>query len=290
MKCPFLEEVVVRYCQAYPIRKMIPCSAEENTCVGDGHFACETFREMAGIELDTKEEMMSKEASAAQQYPTLKASSTYFPPNWAKICRPSNCPACIYRSQCFAAEGKWLREPILVSGFSMLRDRHFSRGHVWVRARKPEVVKIGFDDFAQRLLGRITDIELPEKGSTMKQGDNSWRVKVSRRSADLRSPIDGEVIEINPELAKDVSLLNEDPYGRGWVLRLRPFNLEENLRLLYEGDKAMTWLENEADRLRTRVQKDLGVTVADGGELVRAINKKIGVREWRNLVRDFLHS
>jgi glycine cleavage system H protein len=289
VKCPFLEEVVVRYCQAYPVRKMIPCSAEESTCVGDGHFSCSTFKEMAREDLKVKEEMMAKMDSTSQVYPSLKASSNFFPPYWANICRPSNCPACIYRSQCIAAEGKWLKEPVLVSGFVMQRGLHFSRAHTWAKTRKADAVRIGFDDFAQKLLGKITTVELPEKGSALKQGESAWSVKCGSRSADLLSPIDGEVISVNEKLFKDTSMINKDPYGNGWALTLKPYNLEENLRLLYQGDEAKTWLENDADRLHRRVAKDLGVTVADGGQLIEAINKKVPAKEWKKLVEDFLH-
>lgn len=288
MKCPFLEEVVVRYCKAYPIRKMIPCSSEENTCIGDGHFGCSTFQEMAGDDLNLKEEMMAKTDSTSHEYPSLKASSNFFPPYWSKICRPSNCPACIYRSQCYAAEGKWLKEPVLVSGFVMQRGLHFSRTHTWAKTRKAEAVRVGFDDFAQKLLGNITKVELPEMGSTVKQGESSWRVKCGSRSADLLSPIDGEVIDVNEKLFKDTSLINEDPYGNGWVLTLKPYHLEKDLKLLYQGDQARTWLENDADRLHRRVAKDLGVTVADGGQLIEVINKRLPAKEWKKLVHDFL--
>ncbi len=289
MKCPFLEEVVVRYCQAYPVRKMIPCSSEEKTCIGDGHFQCETFRQIAGEPFHSQEETMAKRESVPQEYPLLKASSAFFPPNWAKICRPSNCPACIYRSQCFAAEGKWMKEPVLVSGFVMQRGLHFSRAHTWAKTRKVDAVRVGFDDFAQKLLGNITRIELPEKGSTLKQGEPSWTVTCNSRSADLLSPIDGEIISVNEKLLEDTSFINKDPYGNGWVLTLKPFNLEENLRLLYQGDEARTWLENDADRLHRRVEKDLGVTIADGGQLIKAISKHIPAKEWNRLVQDFLH-
>jgi glycine cleavage system H protein len=288
MKCPFLEEVVVRYCQAYPIRKMIPCSSEENTCVGKEHFQCETFKEMARANFKMEEIAMTKVESKSQEYPSLKASSNFFPPYWSQICRHSNCPACIYRNQCYAAEGKWLKEPVLVSGFVMQRGLHFSRAHTWAKTRKVEAVRVGFDDFAQKLLGNITKVDLPEKGSTVKQGENSWSVKCGSRSADLLSPIDGEVIEVNQKLFKDTSLINKDPYGNGWVLTLKPYHLEKNLRLLYQGDQAKTWLENDADRLHRRVEKDLGVTVADGGQLIQAISKRIPAKEWKKLVHDFL--
>jgi len=148
-------------------------------------------------------------------------------------------------------------------------------------------VRVGLDDFAQRLLGKIEGIDSLRE-EKVRQGELGWEVKTRLGYAQLLSPIDGIVKKINEELSKDSSLLNTDSYGKGWVLELEPFNIEESLRNLLKGDTAKDWLEEEIDRLHTRVEKELGVTIADGGELVQVINERISDEEWRELVKEFL--
>ena len=163
---------------------------------------------------------------------------------------------------------------------------YFDRRHTWLRRVSADTVRVGLDDFAQRLLGRIEGVDFSSTGD-VRRGEIAWGIKSRMGNARLVSPVDGSITRVNEQLAKDSSLLNTDPYDKGWVLELRPFNLEESLKELMKGDTAKDWLAEEIDRLSHRIESDIGVTVADGGTLIQTVDK-LDKREWENLVKDFL--
>jgi len=290
MKCPFLEEVVVRYCKAYPIRKLIPCSEEESICVSDEHSECSTYKDVARVAEKIEEVVEEQEIKEEprEPYPVLGGKTPYFPAYWPKLCKVLNCPACPYRALCFAAESRWLKEPVFVRGVEILRGLYFSEWHTWINVKKDGNINVGMDDFAQKLVGNISRVKLPEIGTKIKKGENAWKVGVDSTDIDLFSPITGEIIEVNRGLIEKPSTINENPYKQGWVFTLKSAELEKELASLLNGDNAIAWLENETDKLYSQVEKDLGVTIADGGELVGAINKKISKDEWQELIREFL--
>ncbi|MDI6839707.1 MAG: glycine cleavage system protein H [bacterium] len=182
-------------------------------------------------------------------------------------------------------------DQIKVKGFLILRSLYFYNKHTWVRIIDENTVRVGLDDFAQRLLGKIEEIDFLSK-KELRQGEIGWQVRTKIGDAQLLSPINGIVSKINADLSNvetrhGVSLLNTDPYGKGWVFELEPFNMEEGLKQLLKGDKAKDWLVDEIDRLSRRIESDIGVTVADGGALIHIIDK-IDNKEWEKLVKEFL--
>jgi glycine cleavage system H lipoate-binding protein len=134
-------------------------------------------------------------------------------------------------------------------------------------------VKVGVDDFVQRLLGRVDAITLPPVGVEVKQGQPFAAIRQGGRTAMLTAPVDGVVCAVNGELAKAPSLLKRDPYTRGWLVALRPTNLTANLSRLTVGEGAMLWLKGELARLQEflhitlTLKRDalVGATAADEG-------------------------
>ncbi|UCG44354.1 MAG: hypothetical protein JSU73_07060 [candidate division WOR-3 bacterium] len=209
----------------------------------------------------------------------------YFPPSFYRTCRPALCPACAYAPTCLAAE-KEEREVDFVEGFSWLADLNYSHRHTWLKARRDGTVRLGLDDFAQKLIGRVARVELPAEGTTVKKGEPLVALRCSQGEVRIPSPIDGTVSHVNTRLNEKPGLLNEDPYGQ-WITRLEPFDLDAALSDTTTGDATATWLERDVDRLRYRVDSELGVTAADGGTLVRTV-EKIDKSEWEKLVAEFL--
>ena len=147
---------------------------------------------------------------------------------------------------------------------------------------------MGMDDFAQRLVGSLTGIELPKVGEHLYQGSVGWTVSRDARKAKLLAPMDGVITAINPELEKNPSLISQDPYGRGWVYMIEPLNLRKNLKDLLYGDDASGWLEGEANRLLQRIETEVGATAHDGGSPVSDIFGNLEGEEWAALVNEFL--
>lgn len=109
----------------------------------------------------------------------------------------------------------------------ILKDRKYSSSHEWALLEEDGTVLVGISDHAQALLGDLVFVELPEEGITVQAGDECGVVESVKAASDLYSPVSGEVIEINNELAEQPELINSDPYGAGWVYRIQPSDLAE---------------------------------------------------------------
>jgi glycine cleavage system H protein len=99
-------------------------------------------------------------------------------------------------------------------------DCRYTKDHEWVRLEGQQG-RVGITDYAQKQLGDVVFVELPEVGRTLKAGERFGTVESVKAVSELFSPIGGEVLEVNPELAKTPETLNRDPYGGGWMLLLR---------------------------------------------------------------------
>ncbi len=107
--------------------------------------------------------------------------------------------------------------------------------HSWAKVEEDGTVRIGMDEVFQKTVGEIVNIDLPLEGDEVEQGHVCVRITCpGMHIHKLWSPVGGEVREVNYELDRDPSLLNKDPYGRGWIVHVLPSNLEEDLKnLLY---------------------------------------------------------
>ncbi len=113
-------------------------------------------------------------------------------------------------------------EPVWVAGYQLPEGLHYHRGHTWARQVDRDTVVVGLDDFARRLVGSARAVRLPAIGDWLHQGGRSFAVRVDGRAAEFLAPVEGEVVAVNPELRQRPQLATDDPYGRGWVLKVRP--------------------------------------------------------------------
>jgi glycine cleavage system H protein len=99
-------------------------------------------------------------------------------------------------------------------------ELQYTRSHEWVRT-EDDIATIGITDHAQEELGDIVYIELPEHGDTFDAGDSFGTVESVKAVSDLYTPVAGEVVEVNEVLDDSPEKINEDPYGDGWIVKLR---------------------------------------------------------------------
>jgi glycine cleavage system H protein len=104
----------------------------------------------------------------------------------------------------------------------------YSKTHEWVR-QDDEVVTVGITDHAQCMLGDLVYIELPEIENSFELGQECAVIESVKAAADIYCPVPGEIVEINEQLLENPQLVNEDPYGKGWLFRIRPFDSEYSL-------------------------------------------------------------
>ncbi|MGE5232581.1 MAG: glycine cleavage system protein H [Acidobacteriota bacterium] len=179
-------------------------------------------------------------------------------------------------------------EPIWVAGYQMPEDLHYHRGHTWVRPLDADTVLVGMDDFARRLIGKADDVELPAAGSWLRQGAKALRVGLGAREVDLVAPVEGEVLETNAQLATEPGLATADPYGRGWLMKVRSTELGRNLSNLLSGSLARRFMEDSRERLQHQLMALSGTVLADGGEPVADFARHLPEEDWRHLVHELL--
>lgn len=112
--------------------------------------------------------------------------------------------------------------------FNIPADLRYSRTHEWLRSEGDEVV-VGITDYAQDALGDVVYIELPAVGDSFGAGDVFGVIESVKASSDLYAPVAGEVVAVNTELEGDQAPVNSDPYGTGWMIRLKPGGAEGEL-------------------------------------------------------------
>jgi glycine cleavage system H protein len=100
-------------------------------------------------------------------------------------------------------------------------DLQYTKSHEWVRTLPNGVVEVGITDHAQEALGDLVFVELPEVGRKLSVGEAYGVVESVKAASDVYAPVAGEVIEVNSALASTPERINADPYGEGWIVRLR---------------------------------------------------------------------
>jgi len=102
----------------------------------------------------------------------------------------------------------------------------YTKDHEWAKI-EGDVAIIGITDYAQGELGDVVFVELPEVGTTLNAGDTFGTIEAVKAVADLYAPLSGEVVEINPELESTPEKVNQDPYGEGWMIKVKLSNPSE---------------------------------------------------------------
>lgn len=97
----------------------------------------------------------------------------------------------------------------------------YASTHEWARL-DGDLVVTGISDHAQISLGDLVFVEMPEIGAQLTAGQQAGVVESVKTASDIHAPVDGEVVEINPALEEDPDLVNTDPYGEGWIYKIRP--------------------------------------------------------------------
>ena len=116
-----------------------------------------------------------------------------------------------------------------------MSEVRFSDQHEWVRV-EDDVCVLGITDFAQHELGEVVFVELPEVGQVFDSGDELGTIESVKAVAEIYTPVAGEVIEVNESVSDDPELLNEDPHGEGWLIKMR-FSSASDLKDLMKANQ-----------------------------------------------------
>ena len=130
-----------------------------------------------------------------------------------------------------------------VEEYEMPDELYYHKEHMWAKVEGNKV-KVGLNDFSQKLAGEISYIEMPEEGDEVKQDEAVGSYETGKWLGKLYAPLSGKIISINEEAEDDPTLVNKDPYGEGWLFEMEMSDPAE-LDNLMKGEKAISWLKEE---------------------------------------------
>jgi glycine cleavage system H lipoate-binding protein len=181
-------------------------------------------------------------------------------------------------------------QPSVVGGFSVPENLRYHPGHTWALNESPNLVRVGIDDFASKLTGKIERITLPQRGQWIRQGQKLCTVHRDGSAVDMVSPIEGSVADINESLVQDPKLALRDPYGQGWLVTVQSPDAKTNSRNLLGGSLARWWMEESASRLQRKMPMALGALAQDGGVALDNLSAHLPGDDWTRMAKEFFLS
>ena len=133
---------------------------------------------------------------------------------------------------------------VKVEAYEVPEGLFYSKDFEWIKV-EGDKVRVGVTDYAQKSLREIVYAELPSAGEEVKQGEPYGTVESVKAVSDLIAPISGTIEEVNSEVQSKPEILNEDPYENGWLLIVKPSDLQAELANLMDFDKSVEWHKNQ---------------------------------------------
>lgn len=162
---------------------------------------------------------------------------------------------------------------------------HLHPGHTWARLEPDGLVAVGADDLAQKLVG-VGKVELPGLGEHVAQGEPAFAIGDGEKNVAMLAPVDGTVVAVNAEIREKPHRL-ADPYGAGWLFKVKAPRLAANLRQLLTDGPARRYMEEAESRMAMRLAPELGRVLQDGGAPVHGIARALAGDAWDDLARQF---
>jgi glycine cleavage system H lipoate-binding protein len=175
-----------------------------------------------------------------------------------------------------------------VKGFDIPVGYYFHNGHTWARIESGGFIRIGLDDFSLKLLGKADAFDLPLMGKELDQGAAGWGLRRKDNKADVLSPVDGVIVEVNADVREKPELANREPYGDGWLFMVRSPDIKGTVKKLMDDTNSLGWISEEVVALEKIVENVAGPLAADGGFFMEDIYGNLPGLEWKNLTRTFL--
>lgn len=174
-----------------------------------------------------------------------------------------------------------------VGGFLVPGNLSYHPGHSWFVRERKNVVRVGADEFAAALIGKVDKVSLPSPGQWVRQGQKAFSFLRGNQETDMVSPTEGEVLEVNPEVLHNPALLRQDPYGAGWLLTINVPDEESTNRNLVPKRLISDWMRDAVDRLYAAQPALAGAVAADGGRPVEDLAALLPGVDWQELTGEF---
>lgn len=141
---------------------------------------------------------------------------------------------------------------VKINDYDLPDDLYYHKDHAWVRVESDGTVTVGMNDFYQKSAGDTTYIDLPFEGDDVDRGETVGKIQSAKWVGKFVTPVSGEIIEVNEDLEDDCMLINKSPYQDGWIMKVEPSNLDEDLKNLYHGDDVDSWMKKEIEEAESK--------------------------------------
>ncbi len=175
-----------------------------------------------------------------------------------------------------------------VKGFEVPAGYYFHNGHTWARIESGGTIRIGLDDFALKVLGSADAVDLPTMGKELHADQVGWGFRRRENLADVLSPINGVITEVNSNVRENPEQANHEPYGQGWLFLIRTPDIKKAANGLMNDTQSLGWMNDEVGILEHMIQETVGPLAADGGYLAEDVYGRLPDLGWNNLRKTFL--
>ena len=174
-----------------------------------------------------------------------------------------------------------------VDGFLVPESVSYHSGHSWLARERKNVVRVGADEFAAALAGKVETIELPKPGQWLRQGQRMVAFHRNGEKTEMVSPTEGEVMEINRDVLNNPALLRQDPYGKGWLVSVHVPDEENTSRNLVPKGLVREWMAEAVSRLYAHQPALAGAVAADGGRPAEDLLASVPGANWKEVTSEF---
>jgi len=175
----------------------------------------------------------------------------------------------------------------MVDGFLVPEGISYHPGHTWLTHERKSVARIGADEFAAALVGKVERIELPKPGQWVRQGQKILSFYRDGEKTEMVSPTEGEVMEVNAEIVNNPELLRRDPYGKGWLMTINVPDEESTTRNLVPKGLIRDWMRESVERLYAFQPMLAGAAAPDGGRPADDLLRSLPDANWKKVTAEF---
>jgi glycine cleavage system H lipoate-binding protein len=178
----------------------------------------------------------------------------------------------------------------VVAGVTLPEGLCYHPGHAWAFDAGNGRIRVGLDEFAASLLGRIEKLEVPQRGRWFRQGEKGWTIQTEHGDAPMLAPAEGEIVAVNEKALQNPETISRDPYGAGWLLEIFSPDTQVSFRNLLTGAFARRWMEESVAELRQALAPGLPATALDGGRISPRVGTELPAERWREITKQFFRS
>ncbi len=136
-----------------------------------------------------------------------------------------------------------------INNYNIPEDLYYEKNHFWVKA-EGDLLVMGMDDFAIKMAGEIVYVQLPAEGKRLDAGKKFAKIESGKWLGKVYAPVDGELVESNQALEENTTVINEDCYGKGWMFKIKPDNMNDINNLIHDPKDIESWMQDDIEKYK----------------------------------------